>query len=294
VILLAAAALAVASACGGPSATGSVLRVVAAENFWGSLAAQLGGAHADVQSVVTDPNADPHEYPSNTNDSRAIALADVVIVNGAGYDTWAQDMIAANHSDRRRVLNVATALGRRPGDNPHFWYDPAAVTRVADRITAMYRAADPRDTAYFDQRRTALDAAFQPYRERIAEIRQRFAGVRAGATESVFVYLASALGLDLISPPEFMQAVAEGSEPPASAVVAFDAQLQQRQVRVLVYNVQTATATTTNIRRLAAASDIPVVGVSETLEPEGATFQEWQVAQLDALENALGAGALTH
>lgn len=292
---MAAAALAFLAACAGTGSPrgsgGPVLRVVAAENVWGSIAAQIGGSHADVLSVVTDPNADPHLYPTSANDSRAIAMADVVIVNGAGYDTWAQDMIAAGRSGHRRVLTVAEAVGRKQGDNPHFWYNPAWVALVADRIAEAFEAADPADAPYFDQQRAKLDASLQPYRDRIAEIRQRFGGVQIGATESVFVYMAGALGLDLVSPPEFMTAVAAGTEPPVNAVIRFENQIRQKQVRVLVYNVQTAMATTTNVKRLAAAADIPVVGVSETLQPVSATFQEWQLSQLLALENALGAGA---
>jgi zinc/manganese transport system substrate-binding protein len=295
-MVVAIAALAVVAACSGPASSsgsgGSGLKVVAAENFWGSIAAQIGGARTDVQSVVTDPNADPHLYPTNTNDSRAIALADVVIVNGAGYDTWAQDMIAAGRSSHRRVLTVADVLGKKEGDNPHFWYNPTWVAVIADRITAMFKAADPAGGAYFDQQRAALDASLEPYRGRIAEIKQKFGGVKVAATESIFVYLAAALGLDLVSPPEFMTAVAEGTEPPVGSVIQFENQIQQRQAKVLVYNVQTISNTTTNIKHLAAAADIPVVGVSETMEPESTTFQDWQLAQLLALENALNADAL--
>jgi zinc/manganese transport system substrate-binding protein len=295
-MVVAIAGLAVVAACSGPASSGgsggSVLKVVAAENFWGSIAAQIGGSHANVQSVVTDPNADPHLYPSNTNDSRAIAQADVVIVNGAGYDTWAQDMIAASKSSSRKVLTVADVLGKKEGDNPHFWYSPTWVAQIADRITATFKSADSADASYFDQQRAALDTALKPYRDRVAEIKQKFTGVKVSATESIFVYMAAATGLDLISPPEFMQAVAEGTEPPVSTVIQFQSQIQQKQAKVLVYNVQTATDTTTNIKHMAAAADIPVVGVSETLQPESATFQEWQLAQLIALENALNADAL--
>jgi zinc/manganese transport system substrate-binding protein len=269
-----------------------VLKIVAAENFWGSIAAQIGGSHAAVQSIVTDPNADPHEYPSNINDSRGIALADVVIVNGAGYDSWAEDMIAASKRSSRKVVDVASILGKKDGDNPHFWYNPTWVALIADKITATFKSADPSDASYFDQQRATLDAALKPYRDRIAEIKQKFTGVKVGATESIFVYMADALGLDLISPPEFMTAVAEGIEPPVPTVIQFEQQVQQKQIMVLVFNVQTSSNTTTNIRHMAAAADIPVVGVSETLQPESATFQEWQLSQLLVLENALNADTL--
>ena len=295
-IVVAVAALTVALACSGPApgsnGSGTVLKVLAGQNFWGSIASQIGGSHANVQSVVTDPNADPHEYETNTNDARAFAQADIVILNGAGYDTWGEKLLDANKSSRRTVVTVADVLGKKEGDNPHFWYNPTWVATIADKITATFKSADSADSSYFDQQRAALDSELKPYRDRIAEIKQKFSGVKVGSTESIFVYLATALGLNLISPPEFMKAVAEGTDPPANTVVQFQSQVQQKQIKVLVYNVQTSTDVTTNIRHLAAAADIPVVGVSETLQPESARFQEWQLAQLLALENALNADAL--
>jgi zinc/manganese transport system substrate-binding protein len=286
--------LAVACSTGATTAgsTGSALQVIAGENFWGDIASQLGGNKAVVQSVVTDPNADPHEYESNTNDARAFATANLVILNGAGYDDWGQKLLSASPNEGRKVLNVADLLGKKSGDNPHFWYDPTYVTQVADKITAEYKALDSGDASYFDQQRTAFTSSLEPYLHRLAEIKQKFAGVPVGATESIFVYMAGYLGLNLISPPEFMQAVAEGNDPPASTVVTFHNQIAQKAIKVLVYNVQTATAVTTNLRIEATQQSIPVVGVSETLQPVSATFQEWQDSQLIALENALNSDAL--
>ena len=278
-----------ASACG--SAPGSQastrLTVVAGENFWGSIAAQLGGDAVTVTSIVTNPNTDPHEYESNTRDARAFADAKYVVLNGAGYDDWGKKLLAANPADGRRVLVVADLLGKKPGDNPHFWYSPDFVERVADRITADLKSIDPGHASTFDQHRKAFTSAIQPYHDRIAAIRTQFAGRKVGATENIFVYLADAIGLDLVSPPAFMQAVAEGSDPPASTVAEFQRQVSEGQIAVLVYNTQTTTAVTTNIKQLAAGAGIPVVGISETLQPVGASFQAWQNQQLDALQAAL-------
>jgi zinc/manganese transport system substrate-binding protein len=283
-----------ASACANSGSAGGsgAVQVVAGENFWGDIASQLGGSRASVQSVVTDPNADPHEYESNTNDARAFATAGLVILNGAGYDDWGQKLLSANPSPSRKVLNVADLLGKKSGDNPHFWYDPDFVIKVADEITAEYRSIDAADSSYFDQRRSAFTTSLQPYVGRLAEIKQKFSGVPVGATESIFVYLAGYLGLSLISPAEFMQAVAEGNDPPAETVVTFQDQIAHRAIKVLVYNVQTATAVTTNLRIAATEQSIPVVGFSETLQPVTASFQEWQDSQLIALENALNSAAL--
>ncbi|MFI5273591.1 MAG: metal ABC transporter solute-binding protein, Zn/Mn family [Ktedonobacterales bacterium] len=285
------AALAGCATAGISGASGGKLEVVVGENFWGSIAAQLGGSHVDVASIVTDPNTDPHEYESNTNDARAFAAAQYVVLNGAGYDTWAQKLLDANPVDGRKVFTVADLLGKHQGDNPHFWYNPAYVERVADRITADYEALLPADATYFAQQRSAFQTALAPYLGRIVSIKATFAGQKVGATESIVVYLANALGLNLISPPAFMLAVSEGNDPPASSVALFQQQIAQRQITVLVYNTQTATDVTTTLKQLAAAHNIPVVGVSETMQPPGVTFQDWQYAQLLTLQNALSMGA---
>ena len=290
-LILAALALSLSvSACGASSPTpssGGVVNVVAGENFWGSIAAQLGGSKVRVHSVVTDPNADPHEYESSTTDARAFADAHLVILNGAGYDDWGQKLLDANPNGHRTVLNIAQILGKKPGDNPHFWYEPDYVIAATDKIASAYKTIDPDDAAYFDQQRAAFALALNPYEVKLSEIKSKFAGVPIGSTESIFVYMASALGVNLISPPEFMNAIAEGADPPAAAVATFHDQVAAKKIKVLVYNNQASTSVTTNLKQLAQQQGIPLVGVSETLQPVGATFQDWQVSQLSALESAL-------
>jgi zinc/manganese transport system substrate-binding protein len=293
-VATAVAVLALAGSACGPSMVGSspgLIDVVAGENFWGSIASQLGGSRVSVHSVVSDPNADPHEYETSTEDARAFAEADLVILNGAGYDDWGQKLLDANSSSHRQVLNIAQLLGRKPGENPHFWYNPVYVLSVADKITAEYGSIDPGGASFFDQQRSAFATSLKPYSDRIADIRSRFAGTPIGSTESIFVYMASALGLDLISPPEFMDAVAEGTDPPASALATFHDQVAGRKIKVLVYNVQASSALTTSLKQLAQQQGIPSVGVTETLQPVGAGFQDWQNMQLAALEAALASAA---
>jgi zinc/manganese transport system substrate-binding protein len=278
------------AACGAPpsgAASGNTLQVIAGENFWGSIAAQLGGSHVTVTSIVTNPNTDPHEYESSATDARAFATADYVVLNGAGYDDWGQRLLAGNPSPSRKVFTVADLLNKKAGDNPHFWYNPDWVDRVADRITADYQTLDSADSAYFTQQRQAFAAALKPYQDAIAHIRSTFAGVPIGSTESIFVYMAQAVGVNLISPPEFMQAISEGNDPPAQTVAEFQNQVSQHQLRVLVYNTQTSTPITENLKQLATKTGIPVVGISETIEPPAASFQDWQGKQLNSLLAAL-------
>ena len=274
------------------TAQSAVIPVVAAENFWGSLMSQLGGSRTQVLSIVTDPNADPHEYESNSQDAQAIAGAALVIVNGAGYDDWATKLIAASNTPHQVVLNVANLLGKKEGDNPHFWYSPYYVN---DTVKAMYSdlvSIDPADAAYFTQQYASLNASLGIYNARIHEIKQQFAGAKVASTESIFVYLANATGLDLVSPPAFMDAVAEGNDPPAQSVVQFQQLLQNGTVSVLVYNAQTVTPLTQSIKALAASKGIPIVAVTETIQPPDVPFQVWMNAELIALQNALNAQAL--
>ncbi len=84
-----------------------------------------------------------------------------------------------------------------------------------------------------------------------------------------------------------MKAVSQGSDPPGPAVAEFQTQVNEKQIAVLVYNDQTATLVTTNIKQIAESKGIPSVGISETLVPPGATFQEWQVQELTVLRDAL-------
>jgi zinc/manganese transport system substrate-binding protein len=265
-----------------------VINVVAAEDTWGSLAAQLGGRLVVVTSVITNPNADPHEYEASTAVARSIGGANFVIVNGAGYDDWAQKILAANPAPHRFVLDIAKFLGKKPGDNPHFWYDPKYVFAVIDEISADYIAVDPAGASYFRQCLAKVEASLVPYRKALASLARRDAGVKVASTESIFQYLAEYLGLDLVTPYPFMQAVADGYDPPVGAVATFEHQISVRGFRVLVYNDQTITALTTTIRDQVEAKHIPVVGISETLQPSDATFQSWMLGELDRVGAALG------
>jgi zinc/manganese transport system substrate-binding protein len=294
VVLLAAALVGVATGPAGPAgASGAgtrVLSVVAAEDFWGSLAAQLGGRQVQVTSIVTDPNADPHEYETSALDARELAGADVVVVNGAGYDEWADKLLAAQPAPHRTVLTVATILGKSSGDNPHFWYDPAYVFRVVHRITADYEAVEPQERAYFAARARAVQAALAPYHQHLADIEAHFAGTKVASTESIFQYLAAYLHLDLVTPYAFMKAVSEGNDPPATTVATFERQIQTKAFSVLVYNNQTVTPLTGNLEAAARAKGLQVVAVSETVQPADVSFETWMDRELSELTGALYVG----
>jgi zinc/manganese transport system substrate-binding protein len=274
------------------SSSTSKVQIVAAENFWGSLVSQLGGTHVQVTSIVSDPNADPHEYESNVANAQAIAGANYVIINGAGYDNWALKLISANNNPNQKVLNVADLLGKKQGANPHFWYSPNYVNETVKTMYLDLVSIDPANAAYYKDQYTNLNSSLAQYNNRISEIKQKFAGTKVAATEDIFEYLANATALDLVSPPEFMEAVAEGNDPPAQSIVEFQQQIQNGTVNVLVYNAQTVMPLTQNIKGMASQKGIPIVAVTETIQPPDVSFQDWMNAELISLQNGLNAKAL--
>ena len=265
-----------------------VVDVVASISAWGSILRQLGGEHVHETSIITNPNVDPHSYEPTPADGRLIATARLLVTNGIGYDTWASKAVAANPDPNRRVLDVGRLVGVPVGGNPHRWYSPGDVAAVADAITAALTSIDPPDAAYFKLRhQDFVTYALAPYHRLIDEIRGRYGGTPIGASESIVAPLADALGLDLLTPPTFLRAVSEGTEPTAADKSAIDAQIAHRQIKVYVFNRQNSTPDVAAQVHAARAQGIPVVAVTETLAPASASFQDWQVAQLTALRAAL-------
>jgi zinc/manganese transport system substrate-binding protein len=292
VLVIVAALGLVTTACANPPANraSAVIRVVAAENFWGSLASQLGGARVKVTSVIDNPDTDPHDYEPTPADARGVASAAYVVLNGIGYDPWASQLVAANPVSNRRVLDVGRLLGKTTGDNPHRWYFPDDVERVTTQITADYKRLDPTHAAYFDlQRVKVVGLGLETYRDYLAGIKAIYAGTPVGASESMFAGIAASTGLDLKTPASFMAAISEGDGPTAADKKTVDAQIANHQIKVLVYNTQNSTPDVKRLVEEATAKHVPVVAITET-PPAHTSFQDWQVRQLQELTDAL-AGA---
>jgi zinc/manganese transport system substrate-binding protein len=271
------ACLAALAGCGNSTTPHGQLRVVAAENFWGSVAAAQAGRGASVQSIISNPAVDPHSYQATTSDARALAMAQLVVVNGLGYDPWVQRLLDANPVPGRIVVNVGQLLGLKVGDNPHRWYDPVDVDRVAAAIGADLRRLQPGT-------RFPPIQTFVPYRRLIAAIRARYQGVPVGASESIFAPMAAALGLRLLTPTSFMDAIAEGTDVSARDVLTTQEQITSAQIKVWVYNSQNTTPAIRQLNALARARHIPVVTITESTT---GSFARWQMAQLIRLRAAL-------
>ncbi|MEV6507801.1 zinc ABC transporter substrate-binding protein [Streptomyces sp. NPDC051642] len=273
----------------GSTTAGKTIKVVAAENFWGSIATQLGGTHAQVNSIINNPNADPHDYEPTAADGRLVAGAQYTIVNGIGYDAWADKLLSANPESGRTDLKVGDLVGIKPGGNPHRWYSPDNVHQVIEKITADYKKLDPADAAYFDARKTAFETrTLAPYNKLIAVIKAKYANTPVGASESIVTPLAEGLGLKMLTPESFLDAISEGTDPTAKDKQTIDRQISEKQIKVYVYNSQNATPDVQAQVKAAKTEGIPVATVTETLTPAGASFQAWQVRQLQGIEKALG------
>lgn len=284
-------ALAIAGCGSAGSANRGGLRVVAAENFWGSIASQLAGSRATVASIIVNPDTDPHSYDATPADARAFAGAQLAIVNGIGYDAWAPKILAASPLAGRITLDVGVLLGLRAGENPHQWYSPSSVTRVAGAIVADLTRLDPRDGGYFRARQRAFETtALARYHALIRQIRARYGGVAVGYGESIFQPLGEALGLRLLTPYSFTKAIAEGTDVTAADKQTVDRQATRRLIKVWVFNSQNVTPDVQRVNQLAAAAGIPVATVTETLSPAGASFEQWQVSELERLQRALARG----
>jgi zinc/manganese transport system substrate-binding protein len=261
------------------------VRIVAAENFYGDIARQVGGPEVAVTSILTSPDQDPHEFEANPSTARALADAAIVVFNGAGYDSWAAKLLSASPSRSRRVIVVADLVHKKPGDNPHLWYDPRTVTALAGTLADTLAALDPAHRALYRDRLAKFEQSMRPLAAQIAELRQKYAGTPVTATEPVFGYMANALGLDMRN-PGFQLAVMNDTEPSPADIAAFEHDLRAKTVKVLLYNSQTSDALTRRMQAVAQQAGIPVVGVTET-EPPGKDYQEWMRSQLDALDRAL-------
>ena len=270
-----------------PSRSEAPIAVLGAENFYADLLTQIGGSRVTASSILNDPSADPHEYEANPATAKLVADSKIVIVNGIGYDDFMDKLLGASTKSDRVVINVQDLLGVKDDANVHVWYDPATMPKVAEAATAALAKLDPQNAAYFSAQKTRYLDGLKTVNDKIASLKAKYPGAPIAFTENVAGYLTDAIGLKVLTPPAFMEAIESGTDPaPADVAVERDL-LTGHKVKVLMYNSQVTSPLTEQIRELAVSSNVPVVPVAETIPPTFKTFQDWQLAQLDDLEKAL-------
>jgi len=282
--------LAAAACTSGSSAAAGRIPAVAGENFYGDLVTRIGGDRVGVSSIISDPAVDPHTYESSPANAEAVADASLVVENGLGYDAFVDSLLAASPRPDRRVVNVQQLLDLPDGSNPHVWYDPATMPKVARAVTDALDAIQPASTSTFEANlKTYLDS-LAPIATQIASIRTRFPGAPIAYTESVPGYLVEALGFQNLTPAGFARAIENGTDPAPLDVAAEQDLITGHRVSLLLYNSQVTSPVTESVKRMAVTAGIPVVGVSETIPVSGQSYVDWQLAQLDSIDRALGGG----
>jgi zinc/manganese transport system substrate-binding protein len=261
------------------------IAVVAAENFYGDVAQQIGGDRVAVVSILSSPDQDPHLFEVSPSIVRDVAAARIVLFNGADYDPWMGKLLAVAPNPGRAVIVAADLVHKKAGDNPHLWYDPATMPAVASALADALSAADPAHADDYAARLKTFLASLGPINEKIAALARKYAGATVTATEPVFGYMAQALQLQMRN-ERFQLAVMNDTEPSARDVAAFENDLRTHRVRAVFYNKQASNNLVQRLIDIARAAKIPVVGITETAPP-GASYQDWMLNELDATGRAL-------
>ena len=261
------------------------ISIVAAENFYGDVAQQIGGPGVSVTSILSNPDQDPHLFEASPSVARAISAARIVVYSGIDYDPWVEKLLSAAKSSDRKTIDVAGLVGKKSGDNPHIWYDVATMLAFARTLADDLAGLDPAHRADYQRRLAQFEKSLDPIEAKIAALKARSSGREVTATEPVFGYMIKALGMKSRN-QSFQLAVMNNTEPSASDVAAFEDDLKDHKVALLIYNSQASDPIAEHMMQLAKASGIPVVGASET-EPPGLTYQAWMLSELDAVDRAL-------
>jgi len=261
--------------------------IVVTVDQWGDIVRRLAGACGDVTTIITGADADPHDFEPSPRDNAAFTDADLVVVNGLGYDAWA-DNVLDTLSSEPAMIDAAEVVGRTDGDNPHLWYDPDAVQEVARALTATLEELLPDAAAYLDDQATVWEQALQSYRDEIAAVEASARGRSYAATEPVFDEMAAAVGLLDRTPEGYRNAATNESDPSPGDIHDFEEILRSGEVDVLVVNTQTEGSIPEQLRAVAEKARIPIVEVTETAPDDVSSFVDWQITQLRALAEALG------
>jgi zinc/manganese transport system substrate-binding protein len=280
-----------ASAAPTPPVGGSPIAVLGTENFYADVLTEVGGSRVSATSLLNDPNTDPHSFEASPQAAATVADAQLVIVNGLGYDDFMQHLLDASPKSGRVVINVQQLLGLSNDVNAHIWYDPGTMPKVATAVEAALAKMEPGNADYYSAQLTAYLASLKPLTDKIAEMKAKYSGAPVAFTEPVAGYLANAIGLNVLTPEGFQKAIEDGTDPAPGDVATERDLLTEHKVRALLFNSQVITPLTTQIHDLAVSNGIPVVGVAETLPPNYGTYEAWQLAQMDQLEQALAMGA---
>ena len=263
-----------------------------AQSTYANVISQIGGKYVRVTGIEANPNTDPHTFEASASVSEVVSAAELIVQNGAGYDSFMNTIESAAPNHARKVIDVQHLLGLPDSTpNPHLWYSPSTMPAVAKAIAAALSQLRP-GAAYFRARLAAFDASLRPWFAAIASFRAAYAGTPVATTEPVGDYLLQALGARNLTPYGLQANIMNGVDLSPQYVSLEDSLLSQHKVRVFVYNQQVVDSVTASFLAVAQHAHVPVVGVYETM-PSGYTYQSWMLAEVHALRAAVASGTST-
>jgi zinc/manganese transport system substrate-binding protein len=271
----------------GGSAGGKII-AVGAENEYADVIQQVGGKYVQVSAIMSNPSTDPHTFEASASVGRLVNAARLVVQNGLGYDTFMNTIENAVPDSSRQVIVVQRLLGLPDSTaNPHLWYKPSTMPKVASAIAAALAAIQPAHASYFKANAAAFTASLTTWTSAIATFKQQYPGTPVAITEPVADYLLQALGADNRTPWAFQADVMNGTDPSAQDVAVERSLFTEHKVTAFLYNQQVTDSLTESFISLARANHIPVVGVYETMPEPGYHFQSWMTAEVENLQKAV-------
>lgn len=279
--------LASVAACGSGQSTSEkngTIEVAASVNQWGTVAKALGGDNVNVTSIINSTNVDAHDYEPTTSDIAKLQKAQVIIVNGAGYDTWA---VKAAQTANAIIVNAAEIGGVNDGENPHVWFSADVRKAVAQAITEAYEQADAAKKNDFDKMNDQWAAEENNVESKIAEVKQKTDGLAYAATESVASYLAEDMGLADATPSGYARATANESEPTPTDIKQFTDALKADEIKLLVVNTQEESELTDKITDAAKSVEVPMVELTEQMPEQYDSLTAWMEGLVDAFSQAI-------
>lgn len=279
--------LASVAACGSgrsSSEKNGTIEVVASVNQWGTVAKTLGGGNVNVTSIINSTNVDAHDYEPTTSGIAKLQKAQVIIVNGAGYDAWA---VKAAQSAKATVVNAAEVGGVKDGDNPHVWFSADVRKAVAQAITEAYEQADAAKKSDFDKLHDQWKSEENNVESKIAEVKQKSDGLAYAATESVASYLAEDMGLTDATPSGYVRATANESEPTPTDIRQFTDALKSGEIKLLIVNTQEESELTSKITDAAKSANVPMVELTEQMPERYDSLTAWMEGLVDAFSQVI-------
>lgn len=261
------------------------IHIVAAENFYASVAKEIGGSYVSVESIMSQPDQDPHLFNVTPRIAKSLGRADLVVFNGLGYDAWMQGLLSVAAVSTQAKICVGQLLNKKEGDNPHIWYDPATMPVYAKALLDFLTQKDPVHQAVYQANYQVFIKRYQRLSDLIQQLKPHSQHVKVIATEPVFAYMATALGFDMQGMP-FQISMMNGVDPSPKQVLEFQNALQTRSVKILFYNKQVSSPLIQQLLKVAKKNAIPVIGITET-QPANTTYSEWMSDQLNQLAKAL-------